>query len=618
MKHLRPLVLALCLAIAGTSALTDPLSAAPTTTYHDISGRVTDSAGNPVAGATVMVQSMSRPTDYPTTNSSGSYTSYGYSEGESINLVRVYSLPSGYGSPDPAGYFDFVVGPGLDDLDFTAQIVVPVNDAVVRGVVYSPYWDQSDLEGVRITVNGQIVATTNGAGGFSFQPVLLDLPEYGLVQAEKSFHTILGSNQSYDISSGVDYQLTNMAITKTDLTDFPHVTYSWNDPGDEGYQFFISTPDNRVPNNPDLYVKLDFDGVGLSTTVPADQIRLRSATGTILPSGGVTAEADLTGPNWIAEFRVPVGENQCERLELFVEVGRMDGGTFEWQAINAPFASGTSDLDLEDDDVINLGDLVIYAPTINTYEGHPNFNPCADYYPDGVINTSDTAIFAPLFTSYQSSKSVSQTPGSSATLQNSDSEIRVAVRSVSAWDIALIRMSNAKAGESKVEWMADAGFDGSSHFIAGKDGTYTLMVYQSHASLSAECGSLQLDSGIDSDNWRIDSVQTVSSAEYLSGDENRTTVPEALDVGFQAAPNPFNPQTTLRFSNPREGKVCLQVYDVNGRLVRTLVDGPLPAGAQEYTWNGRDNQGRHTATGVYFAKLRTGDGERVQKLVLLK
>ncbi len=86
-----------------------------------------------------------------------------------------------------------------------------------------------------------------------------------------------------------------------------------------------------------------------------------------------------------------------------------------------------------------------------------------------------------------------------------------------------------------------------------------------------------------------------------------------------AAPNPFNPATTLRFTVRERGRVRLAVYDVSGRLVRVLVDGERAPGAEHVArWDGRDERGEPVASGVYFARLVTGGESLVRKLVLLK
>jgi hypothetical protein len=74
-----------------------------------------------------------------------------------------------------------------------------------------------------------------------------------------------------------------------------------------------------------------------------------------------------------------------------------------------------------------------------------------------------------------------------------------------------------------------------------------------------------------------------------------------------AAPNPFNPSTRIRFEVPGDGgQVQLTVYDLAGRLVRTLVDASLPQGIHAAVWDGRDATGREVGSGTYLARLEFG------------
>jgi flagellar hook assembly protein FlgD len=84
-------------------------------------------------------------------------------------------------------------------------------------------------------------------------------------------------------------------------------------------------------------------------------------------------------------------------------------------------------------------------------------------------------------------------------------------------------------------------------------------------------------------------------------------------------PNPFNPKTSVQYALTEAGPVELAVYDVSGRLVRTLVsaDSHEP-GVHTVTWDGMDERGRGVAAGVYFANLLTGARSASSKMVLLK
>ncbi len=104
--------------------------------------------------------------------------------------------------------------------------------------------------------------------------------------------------------------------------------------------------------------------------------------------------------------------------------------------------------------------------------------------------------------------------------------------------------------------------------------------------------------------------------QFARGTEARSTgadVPANMPHVLMAWPNPFNPLTTLRFDLPVRGRVRLEVYDVAGRLVRTLLDVDLPAGSHQAVWDGKDERGMGIASGSYFARLQTNSrGETVQ------
>ncbi len=83
-------------------------------------------------------------------------------------------------------------------------------------------------------------------------------------------------------------------------------------------------------------------------------------------------------------------------------------------------------------------------------------------------------------------------------------------------------------------------------------------------------------------------------------------------------PNPFNPKTTLPFSLAAPAQVRLAIYDVAGRLQRTLVDAHLAAGEHWVNWDGRDEGGTELASGVYFSRFEAGAVSEVRKLLLLR
>jgi hypothetical protein len=84
------------------------------------------------------------------------------------------------------------------------------------------------------------------------------------------------------------------------------------------------------------------------------------------------------------------------------------------------------------------------------------------------------------------------------------------------------------------------------------------------------------------------------------------------------APNPFNPSTAIRFDLAQGGRTELRIYDVRGRLVRTLVAESLPQGAHVARWDGRSDAGVAVASGVYLVELLAGGVRAEHKMVLAR
>lgn len=94
-------------------------------------------------------------------------------------------------------------------------------------------------------------------------------------------------------------------------------------------------------------------------------------------------------------------------------------------------------------------------------------------------------------------------------------------------------------------------------------------------------------------------------------------VPERLTLS-PAQPNPFNPRTTIHFGLPSSGRVRLTLHDMQGHLVRGLIDEIRPAGEWTTEWDGLDQQGRPVGSGTYLLRLVSADGTRGRKLTLAR
>jgi len=148
--------------------------------------------------------------------------------------------------------------------------------------------------------------------------------------------------------------------------------------------------------------------------------------------------------------------------------------------------------------------------------------------------------------------------------------------------------------------------------IETENGPLTFVVQNDQAEqwYAFEVPSYPAGLSLDPDNW-------VLCEKRFQGTSD---VPEAEAVVYLlgAAPNPFNPRTTVRFSLPRDLDVRLDLYDAAGRLVAVLAEAPFAAGEHGVDWDGRDRQGRAAASGTYYARLRAGGDVRTVPLTLVR
>ena len=84
-------------------------------------------------------------------------------------------------------------------------------------------------------------------------------------------------------------------------------------------------------------------------------------------------------------------------------------------------------------------------------------------------------------------------------------------------------------------------------------------------------------------------------------------------------PNPFNPETKIALELPEPGQVKLEIYNIKGQKVKTLLDCYMVPGRSETLWNSKDNNGKRVSSGIYFYKLDVnGKTEKTKKMLLLK
>ena len=89
-------------------------------------------------------------------------------------------------------------------------------------------------------------------------------------------------------------------------------------------------------------------------------------------------------------------------------------------------------------------------------------------------------------------------------------------------------------------------------------------------------------------------------------------------VLYPAFPNPFNPVTTLRYNLPEDGMVNITIYDMMGRIVRTLENSKQAAGFKSIQWNATNDAGQTVSAGLYLFSINSRDFRQTKKIIFLK
>lgn len=108
---------------------------------------------------------------------------------------------------------------------------------------------------------------------------------------------------------------------------------------------------------------------------------------------------------------------------------------------------------------------------------------------------------------------------------------------------------------------------------------------------------------------------TMAPDAYVSDSDLISSIPFALSQNY---PNPFNPTTTISFNLKNSGNASLRVFNMKGQVVRTLQNGSLGAGHHHIVWDGKDDSGRNSSSGLYFYQLKANGYSDTRKMLLMK
>ena len=117
-----------------------------------------------------------------------------------------------------------------------------------------------------------------------------------------------------------------------------------------------------------------------------------------------------------------------------------------------------------------------------------------------------------------------------------------------------------------------------------------------------------------------DNLSEPVSAEvnvFVDTSSNMTEIPNITSL-ITNYPNPFNPDTNIVFDLAKNALVKLEIYNIRGQLIRTLLNDEISAGRYNVQWDGKDDSGRYVATGIYFYQMRTDGYNAIKRMVLMK
>jgi len=113
-------------------------------------------------------------------------------------------------------------------------------------------------------------------------------------------------------------------------------------------------------------------------------------------------------------------------------------------------------------------------------------------------------------------------------------------------------------------------------------------------------------------------INPVSPDDFISEVSSPSTEVVAIATLDGNYPNPFNPSTTVKYSMEESANVSIDIYNIKGKKVKTLVNDIQSAGSHTEVWNGSNDKGETVGSGIYFMKMRAGNVESTKKMVLMK
>lgn len=130
--------------------------------------------------------------------------------------------------------------------------------------------------------------------------------------------------------------------------------------------------------------------------------------------------------------------------------------------------------------------------------------------------------------------------------------------------------------------------------------------------------NISIVTGSQTYSFDLADIENITFSGDVSVDEMQIIVNSVPIKFLKNYPNPFNPCTTISFELAQAGMATLEIFNVKGQKVNTLINEELAEGVHEVIWNGKDVSGKKAASGVYFYSLNSQGESKIKKMIVLK
>ena len=385
-------------------------------------------------------------------------------------------------------------------------------------------------------------------------------------------------------------------------------------------------------------------GVALAERDFGDEFGVATAARGIIP--GVSGDGSLATIRFQAIQNGPVNISIIDGFlidtNLKVEKPFMDGAdpNAGLRPMRFHDASGEEFLGIivpDSDPKVDFNDFFAFANAFGSGKDNENFNPLADLNQDGTVDFNDFFIIADNFGKVAVDHPAYQRATKPAADQVRGTLSLNALEAVKPGEQVTLNavLTDAEAtgvgfavnyDPARFEFVEAAGTGDAPLFLAQPDGEGRIVVARAaQTTVEGPVASLVFQAiGEFDEPGRFE----IADGLILGADGiiSRVTPGSALELAtlptefalLQNFPNPFNPETTIKYNLADPAQTQLRVYNLVGQVVRTLVREKQAAGRYTIRWDGRDDRGLTVSSGVYFYQITAGKFRDVRKLMLLK